>query len=222
MLFRKKLNYLQKNRLEKDYINALPIIKFPGNITVVDTEEKAEAAIKKINRKKVVGFDTESRPSFKKGVTYPISIMQFSNGNDAWIFQLLQTGVTDSMKKLLAGNKVTKIGIGLKSDIQKMASEDIGQLGGYIDLSELASNKGIIQTGARGLTARYMKHRLVKSTRTTNWAAKNLTEKQLVYAATDAWICLHIHPLLLKDNTDYRKLAEEERRILEEKNSFKI
>ena len=81
--------------------------------------------------------------------------------------------------------------------------------GGFIDLSAMAKQKGIVQSGAKALTARYLGRKLVKSSQKTNWAKKNLTDRQLVYAATDAWVCLHILSPLQQDNTDYYMLAKE-------------
>ncbi|MCP4220673.1 MAG: hypothetical protein GY765_38955, partial [bacterium] len=102
------------------------------------------------------------------------------------------------------------------NDISKLQELKMFTPGGFLDLSDIAADKGIIQVGARSLTARYMEQRLVKSAQKTNWAQPKLTRKQQIYAACDAWICLEIYPLLLEDKTNYKKLAEEEEQALEQ------
>ena len=209
---------IKQNRLSKEYINSLPIIKFTGNTSVINDSDSAEYAIEFLKNEKLIGFDTESRPAFKKGVSYPISLIQFSTFDKAFLFQIEQTGFIDSLKELLEDKEVKKIGIGIDADKKKLAelSAEI-KTDGFIDLKKLAESKKIIQSGARALTARYLKHRITKSAQRSNWAVSDLSPKQIKYAATDAWICMEIYPLLLKDN--YKYIDED--KLKEEKNKEK-
>ncbi|MCP5108255.1 MAG: 3'-5' exonuclease domain-containing protein 2 [bacterium] len=201
---------LQVNRISKDYINSLSPIRFDGGVVVVDSPEQEEAVIRQLRKETNVGFDTESKPAFKKGVSYPISLVQLSTHDTAYLFQVKKTGFTGALLHFLTDEGIKKIGIGVQPDIVKLQELKKFTAGGFIDLSKIAKEKGIIQIGARGLTARYMGHRLVKSAQKTNWAQPNLTRKQQLYAASDAWICLEIYPRLLADTTDYRQFLEEE------------
>ena len=198
------------NRLSKEYINSLPIIRFEGQVVTVTNVEQADEILAALMRETYVGFDTESKPSFTKGTFHPISLVQFATLDAAYLFQLKKTGFPDGLVELLENEKIRKIGVGIKSDIAKLQEFRPFQPRGFVDLSQLAGEKGIIQVGVRGLTARYMQQRLAKTAQKTNWAKPELTRKQQIYAASDAWICLQIYPRLLADTTDYRQLKEVE------------
>ena len=206
---KEKLALLEQNRLSRDYINSLPIIRFEGEVKVVNDASAAAKIIKKLSKERMLGFDTESKPSFKPGVSHPISLIQISTLKTSYLFQVNGNGLIPLLEPLLTSQKVKKIGVGLAHDINKLKGFNDVTLNGLIDLSLLAKEKGIIQTGARGLTARYLQKRLVKTAQTTNWARNELSEKQKNYAATDAWVCLKIYPLLKKDKLDYKKFEDE-------------
>lgn len=212
MLFKDKIkmDYKLVNRFSSDYINTLPIVKFEGKVVIVDTKEQEKKVVKLLRKEKYVGFDTESKPAFKKGVSYPISLVQLATQDTAYLIQITKTGFTDALADFLADEKIKKIGVGVKNDITKLNELKEFTAGGFIDLSTIAAEKGIIQIGVRGLTARYITHRLVKSSQKTNWAKPDLTRKQQLYAASDAWICLQIYPRLLADNINYREYNEDE------------
>lgn len=199
------MEYILANRLSSDYINTLPAIHFEGEVMVVDTHALEEEIIQELNEEPWVGFDTESKPAFQKGVSYPISLVQLATVSAAYLFQIQKTGFTQALTDFLSKESTKKIGIGIKSDLEKLQELKTFTPRGFIDLGNLAAEKGIIQVGARSLTARYLGHRLVKSSQKTNWAQPDLTQKQQIYAASDAWICLKIYPLLTDDPTDYRQ-----------------
>ena len=204
------MNYIPANRLSSNYINSLPVIKFTGKVVIIDSQKHEKEVIKLLEKEKQVGFDTESKPAFTKGVSYPISLVQLATNDTAYLFQLKKTGFSDALSDFLSDKEIKKLGVGVKNDISKLNELKDFEAGGFIDLSTIAADKGIIQVGVRGLTARYKSRRLVKSSQKTNWAKSDLTKKQQAYAASDAWICLQIYPLLLKDRTDYHQFAENE------------
>lgn len=206
---KRKLALLEQNRLSRDYVNSLPIIRFEGEVKVINDVSSASKIIKKLSREKMLGFDTESKPSFKPGVSHPISLIQISTLKTSYLFQVNGNGLIPLLEPLLTSPKIKKVGVGLAHDINKLKGFNDVTLDGLIDLSLLAKEKGIIQTGARGLTARYLQKRLVKTAQTTNWARSELSEKQKNYAATDAWVCLKIYPLLKKDKINYKKFEDE-------------
>jgi len=199
------MEYILANRLSSDYVNTLPAIHFEGEVVVVDTHALEEKIIQGLKEEPWVGFDTESKPAFQKGISYPISLVQLATNKAAYLFQIQKTGFSQALLDFLSTENTKKIGIGIKSDLEKLQELKTFSPGGFIDLGNLAAEKGIIQVGARSLTARYLGHRLVKSSQKTNWAQPDLTHKQQIYAASDAWICLQIYHLLLADPTDYRQ-----------------
>ncbi|UCH98622.1 MAG: 3'-5' exonuclease domain-containing protein 2 [Candidatus Aminicenantes bacterium] len=209
------------NRLSKDYINSLPIVRFEGEVITVTTEKHAEEVLRDLMQETGVGFDTESKPSFKKGTFYPVSLVQIAAQDAAYLFQISKTGFTDGLVEFLENEDIKKIGVGIKTDIVKLQELRPFIPGGFVDLSPLAAEKGIIQVGVRGLTARYLRHRLPKTAQKTNWARSELSRKQQIYAATDAWICLQIYPYLLADTTDYRQFNEDENNNQRESGSGK-
>lgn len=205
------MELIQANRLSREYINTLPIIRFEGNVVMVTSEDHANEVLADLAQQPIVGFDTESRPSFTKGTSYPVSLIQFAYNDTAYLFQLKKTGFPESLVDFMGNEEVKKVGVGVKNDIAKLQEQRIFTARGFIDLSKLAAEKGIIQVGLRGLTARYFMRRLTKSAQKTNWATPVLTRKQQGYAALDAWICLQIYPRLLQDSIDYRKFNQKEK-----------
>jgi ribonuclease D len=204
------MELIMANRLSKEYINSLPIIRFEGKVITVTGLEQADEVLGTLMKETHLGFDTESKPSFTKGTFHPVSLVQFATLDTAYLFQLKKTGFPSALVDLLEKETIRKIGVGIKADLSKLQELKPFQPRGFVDLSQLAAEKGIIQVGVRGLTARYMQQRLAKTAQKTNWAKTELTWKQQVYAASDAWICLQIYPRLLADTTDYRQLKEME------------
>lgn len=205
-----KMEPILLNRLSKEYINSLPIVRFEGEVVMVTSEEQANDILDMLMKEPYIGFDTESKPSFTKGTSYPISLVQLATHDTAYLFQLKKTTFSDKMVGLFQDGNIKKIGVGVKNDIAKLLELRSFSPAGFVDLSVLAAEKGIIQVGVRGLTARYIRHRLAKTAQKTNWAKSKLTIKQQIYAASDAWICLKIYPQLLQDTIDYRQFNQEE------------
>jgi len=216
-----KMEPILLNRLSKDYINSLPIVRFEGKVVMVTSEEQANEVLDDLMNEPFLGFDTESKPSFTKGTCYPVSLVQIATHDTAFLFQLKKTTFTDKLVDLFQDENIKKIGVGVKNDIAKLQELKPFTPGGFVDLSQLAAEKGIIQVGVRGLTARYIRHRLAKTAQKTNWAKSKLTTKQQIYAASDAWICLQIYPHILKDTIDYRRFIQEEEKRKQEKNEVR-
>ncbi len=184
--------------LTPEYINSLPVVCYTGPITIVDTPQALADMIDLLSIEKYVGFDTESRPSFTKGQNFPISIIQFATLNEAFIVRVNRTGFTGELVSFLESD-VEKVGVGLQDDIRKISANHPFQPRNMVDLSEIARRQGHVKSSLRVLSARFLQHRIVKSAQKTNWARKKLTETQLRYAATDAWVCLLIRPFLVLD-----------------------
>ena len=197
-------------RIAPDVINGLQPIEFSGTITVVEDVKSLQLFTERMANVSRVGFDTESRPAFIKGQHFPVSIIQISLEDEVFILKLKKLGLNKEIKSMLSNPVIEKIGVGVGDDIKRLQESGFFKPAGFTDLAEIAKKKGLIQCGARALTARYLGRKLVKSSQTTNWARSSLTERQLTYAATDAWVCLHLIKPLIEDNTDYFALREAE------------
>ena len=187
-----------RHSISKKEISALPIKHYTGPIHVIDSDEKMRAAVRSLGREKVLGFDTETRPAFYKGISYLPSLLQLAAGDGVYIFQI---GRIDSHKPLagiLADHNVVKAGISVSEDIKKLKDALPFEPSRFIELAGMAAKAGIKNAGIRGLAALLFGFRISKSTQCSRWDAPTLAHAQIVYAATDAWICREIYFALKK------------------------
>lgn len=182
-----------RRAISKTEINGLPRKTYTGSIHVIDSDAKMRAAVQHILSEKVLGFDTETRPAFKKGESYPASLIQLAAGDRVYIFQLKHIKSYEPIAGILNDKKVLKAGIAVSDDIKKL--NDLFPLGssGFVELAEVASKAGIKNAGLRGLAALLFGFRISKTTKCSRWDASILTHEQIVYAATDAWVCRELY-----------------------------
>ena len=174
----------------------LPAAQFTGPIVVVDNEKKIEAACRDLAASPVLGFDTETRPSFKAGVTYRVALLQLSTPRRCYLFRLNCMRFEKQIVKILENEKILKIGADVAGDIRSLHALRRFRPGGFVDLQQLAPEWGIEEKSLRKLSAIVLGKRISKAQRLSNWEATQLTEKQMRYAATDAWICPEIYRIL--------------------------
>ena len=179
---------LNKNKLSKTEINSLPLRYYNGAIRIIQTAEQAKDACAILIKEKVLGFDTETRPAFKKGQSYLPSLLQLAGTKVVYLFQLSQCGLTDSIIILLSNVNIIKSGVAINQDLTELQQILNFEPAGFVDLGDIAKSKGLPHHGLRGLAAYLLKFRISKSGRTSNWSANQLTKKQIKYAATDAWV----------------------------------
>jgi len=173
---------------------------FKGEIVLVDDLKKFHEVLPRIEGYKVLGFDTETRPTFKKGRKNPVSLIQLSTGNLACLFRINKIGIPDELLKLLSDPKVTKAGVAVRDDIKFLASIRSFTPEGFIDLQTLVKDYGIQSSGLKKLAAIVLGFRISKRQQVTDWEADQLTEAQQIYAATDAWVCHQIYEKLRSEN----------------------
>jgi len=184
---------LYQSEITHEEVAALDLIQYEGPITLIQTEEEFQEAIEAISAHKVLGFDTETRPSFKKGTSYPTSLIQLSASDQAWLIRVSRIGYPVELLKLLSDPEVMKVGTGLNDDIRRMRCDFQFEPGGFLDLQSYVEAFQIWEKGLKKLSSIILGHRISKSQQVSNWDADILTEAQLRYAATDAWICLEIY-----------------------------
>lgn len=148
----------------------------------------AQLAVERLCHEKLLGFDTESRPSFRKGDNFLPTIVQFANKDDAWIFHVGRLGGLGVMRGLLENPDVLKVGVALHDDIRRLKEVEDYSQAGFGEVNKLSKKIGVENTGLRALVALFLGKRVSKNAQVTNWARRNLSQNQIQYAATDAWI----------------------------------
>lgn len=182
-----------RTNIEKSEIAGMPTAAFGGRIITIDTAEETEKAVKALSRETLLGIDTETRPSFRKGVQYEVSLIQLSTADTCFLIRLNRTGMPDSLVSLLENNKITKIGLSLHDDYQSLCRRRKFKAGGFLDLQQHVVKYGIEEKSLQKIFAIVFGLRISKSQQLTNWENDVLTDKQKLYAATDAWACLEIY-----------------------------
>jgi len=186
-----------KTTITLEEVNSLPLKAFEGKVVLIDDPTKLEKAVQEISKHRVVGFDTETRPAFKKGQHYKVALLQLSLEKKAFLIRLNHTGLTDELIGLLENEHVIKTGVGLRDDLVALQKLRKFHPKGFEDLAVISKKNGLQVESVKKLTALLLGFRISKSAQTSNWEAVTLSEKQLEYAATDAWVCLEIHKKLV-------------------------
>lgn len=175
-------------RMSKDEINACPMERWTGPVSVVRTRNELAGAMRKLAGHTLLGFDTETRPAYKKGESYPPALLQLASDDDVFIFQLKHLGLAKPLHEILADPAIIKAGVSLDYDIRELNKLSRFKAAGFMDLGNLAKKAGIKNHGLRGLAAVFLGFRISKGAQTSNWAKDVLTPQQIQYAATDAWV----------------------------------
>ena len=178
--------------IDNDTVAALPAARFPGRIVIVDREEQVDAACEELLRHRVIGVDTETRPSFRAGVSYKVALLQLSTEDTCYLFRLSHIRLSNRILKILGSRQILKIGADVTGDIRSLHALRSFHADGFIDLQREASRWGIEEKSLRKLSAIVLGKRVSKAQRLSNWEAEILTEQQREYAATDAWVCVQI------------------------------
>ena len=179
--------------ISKEEIKELPLADFSGAIYVIQTQEEAEKAVAFLKTHAILGFDTETKPSFKKGIINNVALIQFSTKNSCFLFRINQIGIPQSLSDLFANASVKKIGLSLKDDFHMLNKIKIIQHINFIDLQQYVKSFEIEANSLAKIYAIMFGKRISKSQRLSNWEADFLTDKQKQYAALDAWATREIY-----------------------------
>ena len=175
-------------RMSKDEINSLPIRGYGGKIVVVRTGDELESALEALSRETLLGFDTETRPNFKKGQNNQPSLIQLAAEETVYIFQLQHIKFPVSLRKIMADQTIIKTGVAIDQDLLQLQRLGPFTEGGFAGLARMAKTAGIKNHGLRGLAAVLLGFRISKGAQRSNWGSETLSNKQINYAATDAWV----------------------------------
>lgn len=193
------------NKFDKKKLPLLPRVVFPGKIIVVVSEEAASLAVDFLLTQKILGIDTETRPSFTRGKIYKVALLQVSTYDTCYLFRLNVLANSPSVKRLLEDTTVPKIGLSLHDDMHSLSKRMTFKRGWFIDLQDIIVNLGIEDKSLAKLYANIFGERISKREQLSNWEADVLGQKQMKYAATDAWVCINIYEeyLRLIETGDY-------------------
>ena len=174
--------------------------EFSGRIFVIDTPDKTDSAISYLSKFSNLGFDTETRPTFKKGNLNTVALIQLATDNRCYLFRINKTGFSSSLIRLLCDANIRKIGLSLKDDFVSMSRRMKFIPQGFIDLQKMVSEYDIADLGLQKIYAILFQKRISKSQQLSNWESDKLSEAQKKYAALDAWACLRIYEKLCRIN----------------------
>jgi len=194
-----------QSEISKKEVADLDLIQYEGPITLIDSTADFQKEIHQIGKQAVLGFDTETRPSFKKGKVYPTALIQISTLDQAWLLRVSRIGYPRELLDLLIREDILKVGLGLNDDLRRLRADFQFEPGGFLDLQQYVEAFRIEEKGLKKLSGIVLGHRISKSQQVSNWDADVLTEAQLRYAATDAWICLMIYNRLKKSIRDHHE-----------------
>ena len=179
-------------KLSKNEINSLPQIKFDGDVEVLSSNDNVQAAVNYLMNYDLIGFDTETKPTFVKGPLNPPSIIQLACIDKVYIFQLDNESLYKKLFPILSNKNITKCGVSVDRDlIELMYLSPFDPLS-FVDLGNIARDNDVPHHGLRGLVAMFLKHRISKGAQISDWSKTVLSPSQITYAATDAWISLKL------------------------------
>ena len=190
----------------KQYISTLPKAEFQGKIVIIHSQREVKAAVDFLRKQTIVGVDTETRPSFRRGLTYQVALLQISTLDICFLFRLNMLGLPSELAQFFETPEILKIGLSLKDDISLLKRRAQFKPQGFIDLQDFVKTMGIEDMSLQKLYANVFGEKISKSAQLTNWENTVLTESQKKYAATDAYATLRIYLELneLKQNGSYK------------------
>ena len=186
-----------KITITNEEINELPLGAFESKVVVITDPNKIEKAFIDISKHSIVGFDTETKPVFVSGHSNKVALLQVALPEKVYLVRLNQTGLTKPIIEFLENDSILKAGVALRDDIKGLQKLHHYNPAGFVELAQMGKEAGLQVESVKKLTALLLGFRISKSAQTSNWEAETLNEKQISYAATDAWVCLEIYKKLL-------------------------
>lgn len=201
------------NKYDKEDIPKLPSVGFTGKIIVVMTANEAKKAVDYLLSQDVLGVDTETRPSFRKGENYQVSLLQVSSREICFLFRLNQMGMPPAVIRLLENKEVPMVGLSWHDDLTMLRRRANFESGRFIDIQDMVGDLGIVDLSLQKLYANLFHQRISKRQRLSNWNADVLNDKQKLYAATDAWACIKLYDEIrrLRESGDYELVIVEDK-----------
>lgn len=196
------------HRINKDLIQYMPLAQFEGEVVVVDKTDKVAEAVEYLLSQRVVGVDTEARPSFTRGVHYPTALVQIASEERCYLFRLTHIGMPKELADIFSNPDICKVGLAFKDDLMGLRRRRDFRPQNCIDLQKIVGRYGILDLGLQKLFAICFGKKISKAQQLTNWENTHLTPEQARYASTDAWATLLIYKELMQTQPLPKKEAE--------------
>jgi len=179
--------------ITREEMSELPVRRYDGPVHLLSAPSELKRAMQDLRDESVIGFDTETRPAFRRGESYHPSLVQFATAKAVYLVQVQQVDYAESLREIFSSANLTKAGVSVKDDLRNLKNLFEFEENAVVDLGKLARRYGLKQTGVRNLAGIFLGVRIPKGEKTTNWAARRLTPRQITYAATDAWVCRELY-----------------------------
>lgn len=183
--------------ISKEELNALEVEVFNGTIKVIDTLSEVEAACDELKQVGTIGFDTETKPAFRKGVSNEVALLQLSTADKCFLFRLNKIEMPSCLINILSDENIRKIGLSIKDDFHALSKTYSFKPKNFIEIQTLVKGYGIEEQSLQKVYAILFNKRITKGQRLSNWEADELSDAQQMYAAIDAWACLRIYKRLV-------------------------
>ena len=192
-----KANHFE-HKFSKELIQWLPVVRFEGEVIIVDELSKVPDSVDYLSRQQYVGVDTESRPSFVRGIRYQTALLQMATEERCYLFRLSAIGLPQEVADIFANPNICKVGLAFKDDINGLRRRCNFKPANCVDLQSIAGKYGILDMGLQKMFAICFGKKISKSQQLTNWENALLTPEQARYASTDAWATLLIYKELME------------------------
>ena len=180
-------------KISQEQIAELPVETVPGNIYVVDRRSQVDQAVKRLLKSEVIGFDTETKPSFRRGVVHKVALMQLATEQEAFLFRLNRIGYPAALDHIICNPEISKIGLSLRDDFAAIRKRSDRSPRNFTDLQSFVDRFGIEDNSLQKIYAILFGKKISKNQRLSNWETTSLSPAQKAYAAIDAWACLRIY-----------------------------
>ncbi len=188
-----------RSTITNDELKLLPACLFGGRVEIIDHESMVHEACRYLSQFPVLGFDTETKPSFQAGVTNSVALIQLSTSERCFLFRLCRMKFHKEIIRLLADRNIKKVGVDVKGDIGNLQKIRRFRPAGFVELQNEVGNFGIEEKSLRKMAAIVLGGYVSKAQRLSNWEGRHLTQAQINYAATDAWVCLEMYDKLMNN-----------------------
>lgn len=186
-------------KISKAEINDLPMIAWDGDIQILETIDAMELAVERLKSETHLGFDTETRPTFKKGEYYPPALIQLASSSCVYLFRISKTKTLAPLLPILESSHILKTGVAIKDDVKELRTMEDFEASGFVEIADITTKLGYENRGLRALAALLLNGRISKAAQVSNWARAELDNKQIRYAATDAWISRDIYRMAIAE-----------------------
>lgn len=188
--------------ISKEELAELPKVEFHGDIKVVETLEDMGKAVETLKQCNLLGFDTESRPTFKKGAIIHVSLMQIATDSSCFLFRIRKLKDISPLREIIESSRTLKVGLSIHDDFNILSHDYKFKPAGFVDLQKIVPSFKFSNTSLQKIYAILFNQKISKSQQLSNWDAEELTYAQMQYAAIDAWACIQIYRKLLIEKFD--------------------